>query len=425
MSLVDSSPGHSKRIFFGWWIVLAAYCIQILNGGLLFHAFSAYILPLQAEFGWSRVALSGVFSMVRAESGILGPLQGWLIDRYGPRPMMRLGILLFSAGFVLFSRMDSLFTFYLSFAVIALGSSLGGFMPIATTITNWFARRRATALGITMTGMGTGGLLIPLVVWCLSTSGWRLTALVSGLLILVIGLPATQLMRHKPEQYGLLPDGAAAEEDEEERPAAASRKSDDPGFTARQALRTPAFWLLSIGHGSALFVVGTALVHQIPHMVKGIGLSEKAAAANVSLLLALAIAGQLGGGYVGDRVDKRLGMFVCMWMHALAMVVFAFATSQTGATLFAVLHGTAWGVRGTLINAIRADYFGRASFATITGFASMIIMIGMTTGPLFAGFLYDLTGDYQTAFLILAGLAAMGSIAIFLARKPASPGARS
>ena len=148
MSLIDLVRKHSARVFYGWWIVLASFFVQALNGGLLFHAFSAYILPLQGEFGWSRAQLSGAFSMARAESGILGPLQGWLIDRYGPRAMMCLGNALFSLGFVLFSRMDSLATFYLSFALLALGSSLGGFMPIGTTITNWFVRRRTTALGI-------------------------------------------------------------------------------------------------------------------------------------------------------------------------------------------------------------------------------------------------------------------------------------
>jgi len=125
---------------------------------LLFYAFTADILPLQAEFGWSRASVSGVFSMVRAESGILGPLQGWLIERYGCKAIMQIGIGLFGIGYLCFSRIDSLLDLYLSFALIALGSSLGGFIPISATITNWFARQRSTALGISMTGMGVGSL---------------------------------------------------------------------------------------------------------------------------------------------------------------------------------------------------------------------------------------------------------------------------
>ena len=417
-------PGH---IFYGWYIVAGGFCIQLLNGGLLFHAFSAYILPLQAEFGWSRASLSGAYSMARAESGILGPFQGWLIDRYGPRASMVVGNLLFGLGFILFSRMDSLLTFYLSFALIALGSSLGGFMPLATTVTNWFVRRRATALGRTLVGMGVGGLFIPAIAWSLSTYGWRTTSFTSGLLVLAVALPISLLMRHKPEQYGYLPDGDPPEDQpdaidsDKRRP----RRSTDPGFTARQALRTPTFWFLSVGHAAALLVVGAVLVHQIPHMVTQIGLSQEEAAAYVALLVTVNIAALLLGGYLGDRIDKRLTMFVCMWMHAISLFIFAFATTRLEVIAFAVLHGAAWGTRGLLINAIRADYFGRAAYASITGFNSLIVMIGMTGGPLFSGFLYDLAGDYQFAFLVLAALSALGSAAIFLARKPTPPTARA
>ena len=138
--------------------------------------------------------------------------------------------------------------------------------------------------------------------------------------------------------------------------------------------------------------------------------------------MAFSIAGQLSGGWIGDRVDKRWTMIACMWMHAIALVLFAYADSRLDTMLFAALHGIAWGVRGTLINAIRAYYFGRAAFATISGFASLIIMVGMTTGPLFAGFLHDALGDYQRAFVILAGLSALGSIFLWAARKPQAPG---
>jgi sugar phosphate permease len=421
MSTTESTRKHPTRIFYGWIIVAGGFLIQLLNGGLLFHAFSAYILPLQAQFGWSRAALSGAFSMARAESGILGPFQGWLIDRFGARSTMLVGNLLFGVGFLLFSRMDTLLSFYLSFALIALGSSLGGFMPITATVTNWFARRRATAMAASMVGMGVGGLLVPVVAYSLTAHGWRATAFVSGLLVLAIGMPASLLMRHKPEPYGYLPDGDPPDGPEKAATRRQNKTAADPGFTARQALRTPTFWLLSLGHGSALLVVGAVLVHQVPHMVQSIGLSAEAAAANVALLVAISITGQMTGGYLGDRLDKRLVMFGCMWLHAIALTIFAFATTRAEAALFALLHGTGWGMRGLLINAIRADYFGRAAFASITGFNSLIVMIGMTGGPLFAGFLYDLVGDYQTAFLILAGLAALGSIALFLARKPAPP----
>ena len=415
---MPSSPSAppQKGLFYGWWIVLASCCVQVLQGALLFHGFGTYILPLQSEFGWKRAEISGVFSMVRAESGLLGPLQGWLIGRFGPRLVMQVGFVLFGTGFWLFAAVNSLSDLYLAFALIALGASLGGFMSISSTIANWFVRRRATALGLMLAGMGLGGTLVPVLVHSMATLGWRTTAQISAVLVVVVGLPLALVMRRRPEDHGYLPDGDTAPTAKGESPAP------EPAFTAGQALRTRAFWLLSLGHGSALLAVGTMLAHQIPHMVEGLGMSQEAAAVNVALLVGVTMVGQLSGGYLGDRVDKRLAMFACMWLHVAGLLVFALADAVWGARVFAVLHGAAWGVRGTLINAIRADYFGRASYAAISGYASLIIMMGMTLGPLFAGFMRDWQGDYKAAFVVLAVLVGLGSGAFLAARKPVPVG---
>lgn len=409
------------RVFYGWVIVAAGYVVQALNGGLLFHAFSAYVLPLQEEFGWNRTLLSSAFAMVRMESGILGPLQGWMITRFGPRRVMTIGNLLFAGGFLLFAQVRSLPTFYGALAVVALGSSLGGFMPIAATVTNWFSRHRSTALGITLSGMGAGGLMIPAVVSIISTHGWRWMATLSAVLIAALSVPAAQFMRRRPEDYGLLVDGgpAAVTAADEVAPPTA----EEPAFTARQALRTKTFWYLSLVHASALLIVGTVLVHQIPHMVEGMGLSATAAGSVVGVLVVVVMCGQLLGGWAGDRLNKRVIIFAAMWVHAAAMIIFAYAEGIYGAGAFAILHGAAWGVRGTLINSIRADYFGRASYAQISGFSSLLIMVGMTSGPLFSGVVYDLTGSYRGAFLTLAALAALSSVAALLAVNPTAPAA--
>jgi len=400
-------------LFYGWIIVGAGFVVQLLNGGLLFHAFSAYVLPLQAEFGWSRTILASAFALVRLESGILGPAQGWLIDRMGPRKVMTAGNALFAIGFLLFAHTSSLTSFYVALATIALGSSLGGFMPISTTVMQWFSRHRSTALGLTLAGMGTGGLLVPAVVYLIQLHGWRWMAMCSALLIACITIPASQLMRRRPEDYGQRPDGELDQQEASVTPPQA-----EPSFSAGEALRTRAFWFLSLVHASALLIVGTVLVHQIPHMVEGVGLSQTRAGQVVALLVVVVIGGQLSGGWIGDRVDKRWIIFIAMWMHAVAMVVFAYATTIAGTMIFAVLHGAAWGIRGTIINSIRADYFGRRAYATISGLSAMLIMVGMTSGPLFSGIVRDLTGSYRGAFLTLALLAVLGSIAALAARPP-------
>lgn len=412
-----------RRPFYGWFIVGAGFCLEMLIGALMFHAYGAYAALLQQEFGWSKTMLSAAFSMARAESGILGPIQGWLTDRFGPRALIRTGMVIFGLGFMAFSQIGSPLTFFLAFFSIALGSSLGGYLPIGTAIVSWFRRRRALALSISSTGMAVGGLLTPGVVFVMTQLGWRWTAFLSGVLIIAAGLPIAQIIRHRPEAYGLRPDGDPPGEPEPGGTPARGRPPGrrEPDFTAREAMRTPAFWYIAIGHGSALLVVSAVMVHLVLHVTERLGYALSQAAAVVALMTVMQIAGQLGGGFAGDRFSKRLICAACMAAHATALLVLAFASAFWMVVAFAVLHGLAWGTRGPLMAAIRADYFGSASFGTITGVSSMVVMLGMMGGPLVAGILADRTGSYVAGFSILAALAAAGSIFFLLARRPGAP----
>jgi sugar phosphate permease len=410
------------RVFYGWWIVAAGFGIEALIGALMFHAYGAYVVLLREEFGWSKTLLSAAFAMSRAESGILGPVQGWLTDRFGPRVLIRIGMIVFGLGFMLFSQIGSPLAFFATFFLMALGSSLGGYLPVTVAIVNWFRRRRALALSISATGMAMGGFLVQIVVVALSRFGWRWTAFASGVLVLVLGLPIAQLIRHRPELYGEHPDGDRSSND----PLSASARSRTAvalpaDFTPREAIRTRAFWCISIGHGTALLVVSAIMVHLIVHVTERLGYSLRQAAAVVALMTAVQITGQLTGGWAGDRWSKRLICVGCMLAHATALLLLAAATAFWMVMAFAILHGLAWGIRGPLMGALRADYFGAGAFGTISGFSSMIVMFGMMGGPLIAGLLADRTGSYQVGFTALATLAALGSAFFALATRPAPP----
>jgi MFS family permease len=410
------------RIFYGWWIVGAGFVLEALMGALLVHAYGAYVVVLRQEFGWSKTMFSAAFSMARAESGILGPIQGWLTDRFGPRTLIRIGMIVFALGFMLFSQIGSPPAFFVTFFLIAVGSSLGGYLPIAVAIVAWFRRRRALALSISSTGMPIGGLLTQLVALALTGLGWRWTAFLSGVLILVVGLPLARLVHHRPEPRGEWPDGeppAVVPADPASRLAPGRAAGVD--FTPREAMRTPALWYISLGHGSALLVVSALSVHLIVHVTEQLGYSLQQAAAVVALMTVMQAVGQLGGGLAGDRFSKRAIVVGCMLAHAAGLLLLAGATAFWTVLAFAVLHGLAWGIRGPLMSAIRADYFGSASFGTITGISSMVVMFGMVGGPIIAGVLADRTGSYELGFRILAGLAALGSIFFVLARRPSPP----
>jgi sugar phosphate permease len=410
-----------KRIFYGWWMVGAATGLQFLQAGLVTQAFGAYLAVLADEQGWSKTALSGAAALQQMEVALLGPVLGWLIDRFGPKVFVRAGVVVFGTGLCLLSQVQSLPAFYGAFIVIALGSSLCGFFPLNVALIHWFERKRARALSAMSIGLAFGGIMVPLVAESLTTFGWRATALASGLLAIALGLPLAMVIRNSPRDHGEVVDGIR-----EEKPPAGqvSARADEPAtrdFTAREALRTQAFWLISLGHGFALFVVHAVSVHAITHLKEGLGYSVGAASLVISLVTTCQIGGVLLGWAIGDRYRKRLIAAACMLAHALALLLLTYAISLPMVIAFAVLHGTAWGLRGPMMQAMRADYFGRSAIGMILGLSFMIIVVGQVGGPIIPGIFADVTGNYRLGFTILAILAGLGSGFFLLARKPKRP----
>jgi sugar phosphate permease len=410
------------RLFYGWRMVGAATGMQVLQAALVNNAFGAYVAVLTEERGWSKTALSGAAALQQAEAAILGPVLGWLLDRFGPAVFIRAGVFVFGGGLMLLSTVDSLAGFYAAFVVIALGGSLAGFFPLNVALIHWFERFRARALSAMSLGIALGGLATPLIAWSLQEYGWRPTAFWSGVLAIVIGFPLALVMRNRPEDYGLKVDGLADKPAEDlEKTIGGTPRPATRDFTAREALRTRAFWLLSLGHGFALFTVHTVLVHAITHLKEGLGYTIAAAALVMALVTAFQVVGVMLGWWIGDRWDKRLISAACMLAHAFGLLLLTYAFHLWMLVAFAVLHGTAWGLRGPFMQAIRADYFGRAAIGMILGLSYTIIIIGQIGGPMIAGILADSTGDYRAGFTLLAVLAGLGSLFFLFAKKPARP----
>jgi sugar phosphate permease len=402
------------KIFYGWRMVAAGSGIQFLQSALLHQAFGAYFAVLVEELGWSKTSLSGAAALQPMEAAVLGPVLGWVVDRFGPQGMIRIGIVTFGVGFIILSQIDSLAGFYGAFVVIALGSSLCGFFPLNVAIIHWFEKFRARALSALSLGLALGGIVVPLVAWWMQSFGWRATALASGLLAIVVGWPLAQVFRHRPEDYGLTVDGLPPAAADVGQPEAGTQRE----YSAREALRTSAFWLLSLGHGFALLIVYAVNVHAITHMKEGLGYSVAQAALVITLMTMAQVGGVLVGWAIGDRFQKRFIAAVCMLMHAAGLLMLTYAAGPAMLVAFAVLHGGAWGLRGPFMQAIRADYFGRRSIGMILGLSSVIVVIGQIGGPMVAGVLADLTGNYRAGFTVLALLAGLGSLFFLLAKRP-------
>jgi sugar phosphate permease len=410
------------RLFYGWRMVGAATGMQVLQAALVNNAFGAYVAVLTEERGWSKTALSGAAALQQAEAAILGPVLGWLLDRFGPAVFIRAGIFVFGGGLMLLSTVDSLGGFYAAFIVIALGGSLAGFFPLNVALIHWFERFRARALSAMSLGIALGGLATPAIAWSLQTYGWRPTAFWSGVLAIVIGFPLALVMRNRPEDHGLKVDGLPDKPAEDlEKTIGGTPRPATRDFTAREALRTRAFWLLSLGHGFALFTVHTVLVHAITHLKEGLGYSIAAAAMVMALVTAFQVVGVMLGWWIGDRWDKRRISAACMLAHAFGLLLLTYAFDVWMLVAFAVLHGTAWGLRGPFMQAIRADYFGRAAIGMILGLSYTIIIIGQIGGPMIAGVMADASGNYRGGFTLLAVLAGLGSLFFLFAKKPARP----
>ena len=273
-----------------------------------------WIKALELQFGWSRAQLTGAFSMAQLEGSIIGPLMGYLIDRLGPRRMVLIGLVITGLGFLLFSRTNSIFIFYLSYGMIMLGTAAGTWLPYMSVVNRWFVRRRGFAMAIAAEGSPLGGLvLVPILAWAVTPGnhGWSVTAQWIGVVFLCLAWPMSLLVRERPEDLGLLPDGDPPDQVVHASAGTAGRAgpSDQLQFTARQAIRTHAFWLITFGHAFSTILFATLTVHLVP-MLTDQGLSLQSAAYVFSMVMGSAAIFQLIGGYAGDRFPIHIAIAI-------------------------------------------------------------------------------------------------------------------
>ena len=413
--------GKRDKIFYGWYIVGAGLIINMLMGGLVMHAFGFYAAALKDEFGWSATLFGVAFAVTRVESGLLGPIQGWMIDRFGPRIMLRIGITSTALGLFLFSILWNEVSFVGFYILLSVGTSIGGFMTVSVAVVTWFERKRSRAVGLMSMGFPAGSLVAFIVGISIFNLGWRETAIATGIFILAAGWALSFLFARHPADKGLEVDGGVDNEavgSAQSQPLVNQHRHRD--FTAREALRTRAFWGLALAHGAPLMVVGMWMGHGVLHVDElGDGSLTAVHAGIVLTVMTFAqFAGQLASAYTGDRYPKRPLLLLCMIGHALAGVALAVAGGMLLLMVFAIVNGVAWGARGTLITSLRADYFGTSQFGRIMGWTSMVMMPFMTIGGLGSGILRDVTGSYDLPFIIFSLGAGTGVIWILMATRP-------
>jgi MFS family permease len=398
-----------------WWLVIVGCITHAVNTGLSYFGMSAYFPSFEREFGWSRTAISGAFSLARIESGLLGPMEGYVTDRVGPQRMIFIGLFLCAGGFLALSLVDSLPMLYAVIVLgIVLGSSLGYNMPISVLIAKVFRERRSFAFGIFRMGPGISGPMVPLVGWMIGLWGWRTAAVISGCVLLAIGFPLACVIRkiYSQEEAGIV-GLESSDADSKDSP----HSSIDPQFTLKQALRHRSFWLLSVAMGMRHLVTEGVSVHFVILLVDR-GWSTEAASTLLGISALIGAPARIGMGWLGDLLDKRRLVMGLLLALSVSVLLMGYTAHAVVFTTCMIIYSLAYGGLAALQEPIRADYFGTRAFATIQGMSRSVVTAGTFLGPIIAGFFYDVTKSYTIAFGVFALVSLVATLFMFFAKPP-------
>ena len=426
-----------QRVFYGWWIVAINAAADALKHGTFNRGFTFYVNPLSRQLGVGIGIVSLAEMLGRMEGGLQGPLLGWMNDKFGPRFIMVLGGLASGLGFILFSFTENYIYFLIVFVgLLSMGFRAGYNNALMPAINQWFRRHRGLAMAVAGMGSPLGGILIaPMVGLLVYEIGWVMTARISGVAILAVVLPLAIFVYRSPEDKGLLPDGdkpAAGSAPRPVRPAARAAFQPSPGepdFTAREAMKTAAFWLLVLAvglrntvHSGMQFLLSPIIVWFLMGSGRPEDDSVRLSALLVGLLSLSSLLMNPIVGWLGDHWSKQKLSSVAMIGGALSI---AFLLNHSGelwqACLFVVLLAVSE-TANPLAWAIMGDFFGRRSYATLRGWQHLPDqMLSMST-PVWMGLIYDFTGSYFWSLVPLAVIYALASVGYWLIPRPRPPG---
>jgi MFS transporter, OFA family, oxalate/formate antiporter len=404
--------------FYGWVILACACSAGFARQGPAAATLSIFVEPMTSEFGWSRTALSGAISLGGVMAALASPLIGRLLDHRGARLVLCAAVFITGVTTMLLAFTQSLLAFYLFFCIARMNFAGPFDLGIYGAVNAWFVAHRAFATSIANLAQMAGLVAMPLIAHvAIQQHGWRAGWLAVGGTVLLVGfLPTWLLMIRAPEDVGLLPDrrnpiapGAG--------PARAPAPPIEPAFTRQQAVRAPAFWLLSLYTMAVYPVQAGVSLHQAPYLIER-GLSPTVAATIISTFSLLSAASSLGFGFFTRRIGVRAGLTLAALFLGLSTILMLAITTAVDGYLAACCFGMGIGGILTVLPLAWADYFGRRSFGAIRGIALTVQVTAQASGPLLSGLLRDLTGDYAASLVCFAALSFFGAMIGLLARAP-------
>ncbi len=402
--LISTENKRTWPISRGWAIIWASFFTTAFASGGSQYGFGMFVEPLEQEFGWTRTQINLSLS-IGLISGLLSPLIGWGVDKYGSRVIMTVSLLIVAASFLLRAGMTELWQWYALSALLAIGFP-GTFLPIGKLVGTWFPATRGRMMGTAITGNNVFGLVgVPLMSLVIQTEGWRLAYAIIGGGVLIVAVAVWFIVRSAPVSENSALDGSTQINE-------TAISSGD--YSLREAINTRKFWLLLAGVTCAGFSYPSFMTQLIPHM-QSVGWSSSKATLVLTVLAGTALASKVSWGLLSERLTARLSFVIAILIMSSGVILVTLAGSSTLVWPAIIYFGAGFGGIGPLMSLVVMETFGIRNFGSIQGVVTMVLAtVPVLIGPILAGSLFDLTGSYETSFWIVSGIFALGGISVLL-----------
>ena len=388
---------NASKFFYGWVVVAACFVVTYISYGIQ-YSFGVFFKPILEEFGWTRVMISGVFSVYMVVHGGSAVAAGGLTDKYGPKIIVSIGGLLMGLSLVVSSQVEQIWQLYLSYGVF-FGIGMGvAFVPLQSTVSRWFTARRGLAMGIVAAGAGIGTLTFtPLTAHLISLWNWRNSYIVFGVLTGIIVVCSAFILRRSPQDMGLLPNGDTTQ-NIAVKTSKKNTQSLEEEFTLRQAFTTIPFWMLIVIFALLSIPLGMIMVHLVPYSTD-LGMDKTISAVFLGVLGGCSVPGRLIMGVISDKIGGKKALLICIVGQLLCMFWLQVAKCPWMVYVFAVFFGFSYGGWVTVLPFLAGEIFGSRALGLIIGLIIFAATFGGALGPVFAGYIYDVSSDYKTAFI--------------------------
>lgn len=400
-------------IYYGWWIVAVGFASLLLAGGVGYYTFGAFLIPVSSDFAWSRAETSLAMT-IAVLIGLLAPLVGMWVDRYGARRVMTVGALITGIAFALIGFTNSLWLFYILYAFVALGQLGALDVPVVKAVSTWLDQRRGLAIGVALSGFGIGGLtMLPLASFLIDLAGWRSAYHILGIAVAVILTPLCAfVLKQRPQQMTPVGTHSLASEAQTDSPSTPQPQT-STGWTLSRALRSKTFWLI-VASLATVLVGATAIQMHLVALLQDRGASHQLASAILALMVGVSVAGRVSAGYITDRVHIKYVAVLSFLLQMVGMILLVITRSTGLIWLFVPVFGLGMGGMVAVIPLFLSTYFGVASLGAILGTLWALLTIAAGVAPVIAGYIFDVTGSYDVALILFSVLALVGAILALL-----------